>query len=478
MNFYKATYSLVLFLLLLIPERAGAVTIKPAQRIQASGSVRFSAIKNVPSGIVNWKAIHYYIDETSGVYSYPSDTLFASGDSVTFNLQKTSGKYTYYKVFAIEDGQSDSVTVQVFLPGVVQKYLYTNSSVTPYPIPVWIVIPNGYSVSSKLIVTMCGINRAASAIATYWVPFANTNKYIVLAPEFGTDNWSSDAYSRGNMFTGPDGTGTLNPKTKWSFYIVEQIQREMSSLCGIQDTTYILWGHSAGGQFVHRLAFFIPDNRVSMYIAANSGWYTCPDQQVIFPWGTLNTQLNLSQADLNNFTLRNLVIMRGTADTLRNSSLNTDPLSDAQGLNRYTRAGYFYNKGKSVNIGLRWKMVDVPDIGHSDQYMAQAAGAYLVSVAGTTEREAQPLSEKTAATAYPNPFSSVVNIKISLPVETDVKFRVYNIAGEKLVYVDRENTLPGVQNFIFDASGLPNGVYLCRLTGSGVDSAVKVMLLR
>jgi hypothetical protein len=368
-----------LLLCLGIPEPISAVTILKVSDIQAAGNVLFKAVKSVPSDVISWKVTHYLIDETGGGYSYPADTLTANGDSAQFTLQKKSGQYTFYKIFAFDGSEADSITVQVLTAGVVQKYLYTNYDISPYPVPAWVVLPLQYSASSKFLVAMCGINRNASGIASYWIPFANTNNYVIAAPEFNSTNWSSDDYILGNMFTGSDGTGNLNPKNIWTFNIVEQIHRQLYLKCGLTDSTYELWGHSAGGQFVHRLAFFLPDTLISRYIAGNSGWYTCPDLSVIFPWGAQNSKLNLTNTDLVNFTNQKLVIMRGTADTIRDGSLNTDPLSDAQGLNRYTRAGYFYNAGVNVNTNLTWQLVDVLNVGHNDQQMAIAGGNYILA---------------------------------------------------------------------------------------------------
>ncbi len=356
-----------------------AVTIAKIAKIQVAGTVVFQANKTFSYSVIGWKAVRYFIDETSGAVSYASDTSTASGDAAQFTLLKTSGKYSYYKIFAYEGNQTDSVVIQTLTAGIVQKYLYTNLSLSQYSVPVWVVLPTNYSYTSKFITTMCGINRDASNLASYWAPFANANNYIVAAPEFNATDWSSDDYILGNMFTGASGSGNLNPKDKWSFNIVEQIHRELFVSCGLADSMYELWGHSAGAQFVHRLACFLPDNLVSRYIAGNSGWYTCPDLSVAFPWGAQHNLLNLTSDNLITFTNQNLVIMRGTADTIRDGALNTEPNSDAQGLNRYTRAGFFYNKGVIANSNLKWKLIDVLNVGHSDQDMAVAGGNYILA---------------------------------------------------------------------------------------------------
>ena len=47
---------------------------------------------------------------------------------------------------------------------------------------------------------------------------------------------------------------------------------------------YALYGHSAGGQFVHRYVAFADAPRMESAVAANSGWYTMPDDGA-FPYG-------------------------------------------------------------------------------------------------------------------------------------------------------------------------------------------------
>ena len=46
-----------------------------------------------------------------------------------------------------------------------------------------------------------------------------------------------------------------------------------------------MFGHSAGGQVLHRLAIFRPNNKADRILASNSGWYTIPTITNIFPTG-------------------------------------------------------------------------------------------------------------------------------------------------------------------------------------------------
>ena len=467
-----------LCILLVLPGMVNAVTIQKVAKIQVAGSVTFRANKSVSTNTITWKATRYYMDESTNAVTYGTDTSTVIGDLVQFSLVKTSGQYSFYKIFAFENGVADSVTVQVFTAGIVQKYLYANATYSQYYIPVWVVIPTGYSSSSKFIMTMCGINRDASGIASYWVSFANTNNYVVASPEFNTTNWSSDQYILGNMFTGSSGSGSLNAKTRWSFNIVEQMHKELYAACGLADSTYELWGHSAGGQFVHRLAFFLPDTLITRYIAGNSGWYTCPDLSVAFPWGAYHKLLNLTQSDLIAYTLRKLVIMRGTADTVRDSALNTDSLSDVQGQNRYTRAAYFYNKGKTVNSSLAWKMTDVQGVGHDDEKMALAGGKYILANPTAVSEDKPIVVEKFTIANYPNPFNPATQIAVSLPKASSIKITVYDILGNQITTLYNDVLSAGNHTFTFNAAHLSSGIYICRVQGDNYNASIKMQLIK
>ena len=59
----------------------------------------------------------------------------------------------------------------------------------------------------------------------------------------------------------------------------------MKAATGNRSASYLLYGHSAGAQFVHRYLYFVPEARVAKVVAANAGWWTLPDLAVGFPYG-------------------------------------------------------------------------------------------------------------------------------------------------------------------------------------------------
>ncbi|RPI75731.1 MAG: T9SS C-terminal target domain-containing protein, partial [Ignavibacteriales bacterium] len=82
---------------------------------------------------------------------------------------------------------------------------------------------------------------------------------------------------------------------------------------------------------------------------------------------------------------------------------------------------------------------------------------------------------------YPNPFNPSTKISFSLPVESDVTLKVFNVIGEEIKNSISGTYGAGVHNLDFDGSGLNSGVYFYSIEAQGTDgssfSEVKKMLL-
>lgn len=64
---------------------------------------------------------------------------------------------------------------------------------------------------------------------------------------------------------------------------------------------------------------------------------------------------------------------------------------------------------------------------------------------------------------YPNPFNPRTTIIFSIPYQTDVKLKIYNLLGmEVLTLLDRQ-TSPGNHSIEFNSHILPSGIYYYRL---------------
>lgn len=238
--------------------------------------------------------------------------------------------------------------------------------------------PPNLSPKTKILIVMAGRQRDADNYLESWIDWSKRNDYLVLAPQFDDKNWVEPlGYNFGNIASGKEASNTPNPKSKWAFTLIEQMFDYARKEFKVNATKYDLFGHSAGGQFVHRFMLFMPEAQVKTAIAANPGFYTLPDLNEPFPYGLKNSPYPMTQKDLMGWTNRKLILMRGTADVERTESLRQTPEADAQGRNRFERAAFMFNKVKSLNPKTTWQMFEVPGVAHDQKGMALAAQKVL-----------------------------------------------------------------------------------------------------
>lgn len=243
---------------------------------------------------------------------------------------------------------------------------------------VYAVVPSTLNPATRVVLIMHGRSRNADDYVDGWASWAARNDYIAVAPRFDDDDWpEARGYNFGNVFTGDDGSGARNPEEGWSFTVVEGIHRQVVSAFGLADRRYDLWGHSAGGQFVHRFVLFKPRAPLRLAIAANAGVYMLPDLGIDFPFGARHPLLSFTRLDLLDYTNKPVIVMRGALDTERTENLPQTPDADAQGPNRFERAGHIYDRVKALNPASPWRLIDVPDAGHEQRKMAPAAQPLL-----------------------------------------------------------------------------------------------------
>ncbi|MDP8240422.1 MAG: right-handed parallel beta-helix repeat-containing protein [Candidatus Hatepunaea meridiana] len=79
---------------------------------------------------------------------------------------------------------------------------------------------------------------------------------------------------------------------------------------------------------------------------------------------------------------------------------------------------------------------------------------------------------------YPNPFNSTAVIKYSLPADTWVTVKLYDINGREVSTLIQQHQSMGSHNISLDGSILPAGVYLCKLEAFEKSSIRKIILVK
>lgn len=86
-------------------------------------------------------------------------------------------------------------------------------------------------------------------------------------------------------------------------------------------------------------------------------------------------------------------------------------------------------------------------------------------------------SDFTLSQNYPNPFNPTTNIGFSLPGTQNVTLKVYDISGKEIAILKSGVLAGGRHVASFDASNLPSGTYIYRLSGaSGVQERTMLLL--
>ncbi|MCF7832403.1 MAG: T9SS type A sorting domain-containing protein [Candidatus Marinimicrobia bacterium] len=86
--------------------------------------------------------------------------------------------------------------------------------------------------------------------------------------------------------------------------------------------------------------------------------------------------------------------------------------------------------------------------------------------------------EYDLAQNYPNPFNPVTTLKFQVPNADMVNISVYNVTGRKVASLVNKQLEAGFYSVNFDASALPSGIYLYRLTAGEFSSVKKMTLLK
>lgn len=175
----------------------------------------------------------------------------------------------------------------------------------------------------------------------------------------------------------------VNPdRGDWIFADFDRIFEIVREEASLEADGYDMFGHSAGGQILHRLALFRPGSKAHRILAANSGWYTLPELGTDFPYGLGGTPVgkeDLAEA----LGEEGLVVFLGEEDDADETrgSLRRTPQAARQGPGRLSRGRYFHRKAEEaagrLGVELAWGLHVVAGVGHDYERMSAAAAAYL-----------------------------------------------------------------------------------------------------
>ncbi|TRZ42442.1 hypothetical protein DMZ48_13080 [Robertkochia solimangrovi] len=283
----------------------------------------------------------------------------------------------YSYLYLVPKGPEISETIPIKY-GEDSFVMYAYKDTKRKSIRVWTYKPESWKDKDKIVFVMHGGGRNADDYLNAWIELANQNNLLIVAPEFENkfSKYTTNDYQEGNLYTF---FGTKNPKSEWAYTVVENIFDHLKSVDKITNEQYDIFGHSAGGQFVHRMVMFLPEARIGTAIAANSGFYSFPDEHLEFPYGIRNTAVNL-QASYK----KRLIILLGELDNDPGlGTFRTTELAMEQGSYRLQRGTAFFSANKELknknNWTFNWEMDTIKKVGHDYKKMSEAAIEWIVN---------------------------------------------------------------------------------------------------
>ncbi len=248
------------------------------------------------------------------------------------------------------------------------------------PISARLFVPESATPATPIVIVMHGFSRDVERYFADWSTLGEEHGFVAVVPYFSKDDFpGADEYNLGHVFDVD--TGERRPESEWTFSAIEPLFDTVVAMLGGNQTSYTLYGHSAGSQFVHRFLYYKPEARVKRYIAANAGWYTMPNFETKYPYGLDGAGVGASA--LAGAFGKDVVLMLGREDKNRDDpDLRKTAEAERQGPNRFARGLMMHEVakkiGQEIGADLNWQLVIVEDAGHVNAEMARAA-ALLVN---------------------------------------------------------------------------------------------------
>src|ERR1700731_4449597 len=143
--------------------------------------------------------------------------------------------------------------------------------------------PRDYHVGTPVLFVHHGVGRNGKDYRDYWLNLVDNAGILAISIEFPEASFPEHLwYHFGNLH---DRDGAPNRREEWTFGIDERLFDLLRTQGVTTRQRYKLFGHSAGGQFVHRMVSFGFRDRVAVAVSANAGTYAMPDLDTPWPFG-------------------------------------------------------------------------------------------------------------------------------------------------------------------------------------------------
>lgn len=231
--------------------------------------------------------------------------------------------------------------------------------------------PPGCAQPSILLV-FHGTGRTAESYRNAARPLADRACLAIYAPLFDKDRFPNWRYHRGGVVR----EGEVQPQEDWTVDLVDDLIDWAQAQEGRPDAPSYLFGHSAGGQFLSRVAAYDPPSEARRIIIANPSTYVWPDVEEDAPYGFDRLAEEGAEDDmLRAYLAAPVTVFLGLEDT-GDKDLVTNRPARRQGENRLDRGMNVFEAARELAESrgwpFNWSLVTADGIGHEGGKMMRS----------------------------------------------------------------------------------------------------------
>jgi len=228
--------------------------------------------------------------------------------------------------------------------------------------------PAGCAVSGALLV-FHGLERNAEAYRDYAIPLGQRLCMLVVAPLFDKARFPTWRYQRGGIVTDD---ASVQPQQSWTVNLVPRLVSWIRQKQSRANLPYSLLGHSAGGQFLSRVAAFA-DNEATRIVIANPSSWVRPSLDIAAPYGFKGVSDGAwGEAAVRRYLAAKITVLLGRED-VGSRNLATSAEAEEQGSTRLERGQNVFREAEAAarrnGWAFNWQLMVVPGVGHSARTM-------------------------------------------------------------------------------------------------------------
>lgn len=236
--------------------------------------------------------------------------------------------------------------------------------------------PAGHRPDSPVVIVQHGMGRNGDDYRDFWVEAADRHGLLIVAPTFSNEAYPGHAlYNDGHVL---DAEGAVRPAAARGYKVPARVFAALRAAGITTRAKAHNFGHSAGGQFLHRLLSTEPTDVFEAATVGNPGWYTLPTLDQPFAVGLGG--IGVTESDLLRLLAFPMTILAGEQDTeMSEPSLPSHRAAAAQGPHRFARAQFYVEAGRAEasrrGVPFGWRLITVPRIGHDGAAMSRVAAS-------------------------------------------------------------------------------------------------------